>query len=374
MVVLHTVYFTTSFLLYIVCSPEHRRADTCKKSYAMGQNAVIKQASPLVVQTASHKDHMKRENSAESFVIAKTENMNKFDVHPNLRAWGRFHLMNGLAIWKQGSGHSSAGSSAMHADSESASSYCSSSSVGLDTYMVSKRIRGTPGQVVKSLLRLDGRGSCFWAFDTVSNIQALKSTDQEVLFKATMAPPVRPSAQMHDFNVFPMVQWPSMARVCHCSCVLTVFCVPKAAYYLGTSSFIIVCVCLQNALQDAFASHRDFFLQRCCRKDDDESYVVLLHSIDRETHKFKATPGNVEGRIASMGFTVAPLKPVYRHKMADRVMDSHECLVTLVLSADVGGWLGAHSPLSYCFPFWRDLENSWLQKLLMTLVALGNKV
>ena len=131
---------------------------------------------------------------------------------------------------------------------------------------------------------------------------------------------------------------------------------------------------MQNALQCAFASHRDFFLQRSCRKDDDDTYVVLLHSICRETHSFQATPGNVEGRIASMGFTVAPLKPAYRLKVSDRLMDSHECLVTLVLSADIGGWLGSTSPLRYCFPFWSDLENSWLQRLLMTLVALGNKV
>ena len=82
----------------------------------------------------------------------------------------------------------------------------------------------------------------------------------------------------------------------------------------------------------------------------------------------------MEGRIASMGFTVAPLKPAYRLKVSDRLMDSHECLVTLVLSADIGGWLGSTSPLRYCFPFWSDLENSWLQRLLMTLVALGNKV
>jgi hypothetical protein len=134
---------------------------------------------------------------------------------------------------------------------------------------------------------------------------------------------------------------------------------------------------VQNALQAAFAAHRDFFLQRSCRKDDDDTYVVLLHSMDREArekHNFRATPGNVEGRIASMGFTVAPLKPAYRLKHGDRLMDSHECLVTLVLSADIGGWLGAHSPMRYCFPFWSDLENSWLQRLLMTLVALGNKV
>lgn len=136
-------------------------------------------------------------------------------------------------------------------------------------------------------------------------------------------------------------------------------------------------MCVQNALQAAFSSHRDFFLQRSCRKEDDESYVVLLHSIDRnmrDKHNYKVTPGHVEGHIASMGFTVAPLKPAYRMKMGERLLDSHECLVTLVLSADMGGWLGADSSFKYCCPFFGDLEIEWLQRLLMTLVALGNKV
>jgi hypothetical protein len=131
---------------------------------------------------------MKRTNSGDSFVIAKAENAKKLDVDPNLRAWGRFHLINGLAIWKEGY---SAGC-ILNSDADSASS-----SGGLDSYMVSMRIRGTPRQVVRSLLRLDGRGSCFWAFDTVSDMHALGSTDQAVLFKATMAPPVRPTACMH---------------------------------------------------------------------------------------------------------------------------------------------------------------------------------
>ena len=156
------------------------------------------QSSVGVLQAASDTD-FKRANSSESFVVAKPSNSKCVDVHPNLRVWGRFHLISGLAIWKEGSGHSAAGSAATHAHAESASSFYSSGSLGLDSYMVSMRIRGTPVQVVRSLLRLDGRGSCFWAFDTVSDIRALESTDQAVLFKATMAPPVRCAPLMQAF-------------------------------------------------------------------------------------------------------------------------------------------------------------------------------
>jgi START domain len=131
---------------------------------------------------------------------------------------------------------------------------------------------------------------------------------------------------------------------------------------------------VQNPLQGAFSSHREFFIQRSCRRDDDDSHVVLLHSVDREAHDFEATPGHVEGVIKSMGFTVAPLKPRYRRSASLPALDSHECLVTLVLSLDLGGWLGANSCLRYWLPFWSELEACWVQKLLMTLVALGNKV
>lgn len=165
----------------------------------------MQQTFGVPLQTSSQRDT--RATSEESFVVAKVANAKKLDVRPSLRAWGRFHLMNGLAIWKEGSGSSAA----MHAASESPSSLCTPSGAGLDSYMVSMRIRGTPSQVVKSLLRLDGRGSCFWAFDTVSDVHELGSTDRAVMFKATMAPPVHSSIinAPHDGN---------------CLCIVVVWC------------------------------------------------------------------------------------------------------------------------------------------------------
>jgi hypothetical protein len=130
-----------------------------------------------------------RASSTDSFVLANTDNARSVQVSPMPRAWGRFHLANGLAIWKESS-------SEAQAVGESAPG-CPQALPPLDSYMVSKRICGTPKQVIKTLLRLDGRGSCFWAFDTVSDVRELGSTDHAVLFKATMAPPVRsPHAAM----------------------------------------------------------------------------------------------------------------------------------------------------------------------------------
>lgn len=146
---------------------------------------------------------------------------------------------------------------------------------------------------------------------------------------------------------------------------------------------------MQNALQATFVRRREFFLQLSVRRDDDDCYVVLLHSIPREQkgHTFARTPGTVEGRIVSMGFTVAPLKLRYRRTgssagggvdkaapAAGGGLSSPECLVTLVLSMDLGGWLGARTLLRYTLPFWSELQRGWVEALLMSLVALGNKV
>ena len=48
--------------------------------------------------------------------------------------------------------------------------------------------------------------------------------------------------------------------------------------------------------------------------------------------------------------------------------------MTLVLSMDLGGWLGARTLLRYTLPFWSELQRGWVEALLMSLVALGNKV
>lgn len=144
---------------------------------------------------------------------------------------------------------------------------------------------------------------------------------------------------------------------------------------------------MQSGFQAAFVRRREFFLQLSVRRDDDDCYVVLLHSIpaEQEGHTFARTPGTVEGRIVSMGFTIAPLKPRYRRNSGSGgaadvgpprsgSLNSTECLVTLVLSIDLGGWLGARTLLRYTLPFWSELQRPWVEALLMSLVALGNKV
>lgn len=52
-------------------------------------------------------------------------------------------------------------------------------------------------QVVRTLLRLDGRGSAFWAFESISEVRELHGRDGGKQFRAIMAPPVRPHLPAH---------------------------------------------------------------------------------------------------------------------------------------------------------------------------------
>lgn len=48
--------------------------------------------------------------------------------------------------------------------------------------------------MVRTLLRLDGRGSAFWAFESMSEVRELHGRDGGKQFRAIMAPPVCPDA------------------------------------------------------------------------------------------------------------------------------------------------------------------------------------
>lgn len=143
---------------------------------------------------------------------------------------------------------------------------------------------------------------------------------------------------------------------------------------------------LQGPLQRLLARNRDLFLRPSVRRDADGTYVVLLQSIDRAASSLALTPGHVEATIPAMGFTISPLKREYLpHRAAGasrgappaRVAAaeaSPESLVTLVLSLDLGGWLGAARLACLPRPLRDALSRVWVEALLMTVIALANKV
>jgi hypothetical protein len=122
---------------------------------------------------------------------------------------------------------------------------------------------------------------------------------------------------------------------------------------------------------------RDVFLKVSCCCDDSGTSLVLFQSVDADAENLPRTLGHVEASIASMGFTIAPLKREHlRAEGGDTVRGggSRESLVTVVLSWDLGGGLSARSAWRHVVPCWQGLQWPWTEALLMTIVALANVV
>ena len=82
-------------------------------------------------------------------------------------------------------------------------------------------------------------------------------------------------------------------------------------------------------------------------------------------------------QVISAGWTLSPLQPEYLQGQA-----SHQCLVTLVLKLDLGGWLSSSGgsfmgrllePLMYT-PLGSTVRNAFLQPLMTSVISLRDKV
>lgn len=82
-------------------------------------------------------------------------------------------------------------------------------------------------------------------------------------------------------------------------------------------------------------------------------------------------------QVISAGWTLSPLQPEYLEGRP-----SHQCLVTLVLKMDLGGWLssGTGSFMAALLgpfmstPLGASVRNAFLQPLLMSVISLRDKV
>ncbi|PRW45250.1 ENHANCED DISEASE RESISTANCE 2 isoform X2 isoform B [Chlorella sorokiniana] len=119
--------------------------------------------------------------------------------------------------------------------------------------------------------------------------------------------------------------------------------------------------------------------EMCCvrswRQDQDGTYIILYQS----TNHRKARPARggllnwrapVRASVQAAGFTVAPLLPRYTGGGP-----SQECLVTLVMKIDLGGWLSQRSLLRRLGrPLAEPLMRAWLEPMLLSVVMLRDKV
>lgn len=120
---------------------------------------------------------------------------------------------------------------------------------------------------------------------------------------------------------------------------------------------------------------RDMVLLRTWRQEVDGSYIVLYQStqndlkVPNHSQRQGSTSGwssPVRSKIQAAGYTVAPLLPEYTMNG-----ESHECLVTLVVKVDLGGWLSQQGILGQLVGGWK---RPWLDPMILSVVALRDKV
>lgn len=120
---------------------------------------------------------------------------------------------------------------------------------------------------------------------------------------------------------------------------------------------------------------REMVLLRSWRQDADGTYIVLYQSTNhRKARQSKGGLLNwkspVRAQVQAAGFTVAPLLPRYTGGGP-----SQECLVTLVMKVDLGGWLSRRSLIRRLgAPLSETLLRAWLEPMLLSVVMLRDKV
>jgi hypothetical protein len=75
-------------------------------------------------------------------------------------------------------------------------------------------------------------------------------------------------------------------------------------------------------------------------------------------------------QVVAAGFTIAPLQKQYVRDGAVQ-----ECLVTMVLKLDLGGWLAEGATLSFVArPLVHAMRDAFVEPMLMALISLRDQV
>ncbi|KAK9823769.1 hypothetical protein WJX72_005371 [[Myrmecia] bisecta] len=120
---------------------------------------------------------------------------------------------------------------------------------------------------------------------------------------------------------------------------------------------------------------REVVVQQTWREDDDGTFIVLMRSTK---HRKAREPSAgwlgyqpIRAQVAAAGFTIAPLRPRFLSSSGS----SNECLVTMVLKLDLGGWLSEASRVGWLLaPLAKRAVNSFLEPMLMSVISLRDKV
>lgn len=138
----------------------------------------------------------------------------------------------------------------------------------------------------------------------------------------------------------------------------------------------------------AFVAPREMVLLRTWRQDEDGTYIVLYQSTK---HRAARPVGGwgwkraVRAEVPAAGFTVAPLLPRYvptnvttngaAGSSSSASVDSPECLVTLVLKADLKGLLSEHGLMTKLLsPLAWQAQRSLLEPVVTSIIILRDTV
>lgn len=117
-----------------------------------------------------------------------------------------------------------------------------------------------------------------------------------------------------------------------------------------------------------FCAPREMVLLRTWRKDEDGTYIVLYQSTSHASVPIKTSPVRVQ--VQAAGFTIAPLLPQYTEGR-----ESQEALVTLVLKADLGGFLSNSNIIGKLLaPVSGPAIRSILEPVVSSIVTLRDRV
>jgi Protein ENHANCED DISEASE RESISTANCE 2, C-terminal/START domain len=128
-----------------------------------------------------------------------------------------------------------------------------------------------------------------------------------------------------------------------------------------------------SGIVGSMCAPREMVLLRTWRKDEDGTYIVLYQSTNHPSVRRAQGWGwrtPVRVKVQAAGFTIAPLLPQYTI-----AGESQESLVTLVLKADLGGFLsGASLGGRLATPVTGHAMRSMLEPVVASIVVLRDRV
>mmetsp|Transcript_385 Transcript_385/g.1136 ORF Transcript_385/g.1136 Transcript_385/m.1136 type:complete len:996 (+) Transcript_385:518-3505(+) len=127
-----------------------------------------------------------------------------------------------------------------------------------------------------------------------------------------------------------------------------------------------------------FCAPRDAVVEQHWRQEEDGTFVVFMHSVKH--HAARPPPRRwfswyrpIRAQIVACTYSVAPLQP-------KNAGGPPECLVTMLLKARLGGWLGdglPQRPTRLCQvlrPLLNALHGAYLDPLLLSVITLRDSV